>query len=310
MTWEHLERARFHLRRGDGARALEEARRVLATDPGDIGATELEAAALSALGRHGDAVAAARRLVAAAPGWEGSHIALSGVLRQADRFEEALAAADEAIAIAPDDPVAWLERAAAAHGCGRDADAVEAADRGLAIDPEVAELLLVRGHALLAMNRRRAAEATFGQLLARDPDDARAHAGLARADFMGMRFGRAAAGVRSALRIDPDDAGTRRLLLETARARTPAGRIFYPWVLWLARVPTWARWALIIGLYGLFRVLVSDSGRSVVPMPLLVTLVVAYIAFCIVTWFGPAIIDRHLRSDPERARLLDEAGDD
>ena len=63
-------------------------------------------------------------------------------------------------------------------------------------------------------------------------------------------------------------------------------------------------------LFGLFRLLISDAGRSVVPVPVLVPVVVVYITFCLITWFGPSIIDGYLRTDPERARLLDEAGDD
>ncbi|MGE0027800.1 MAG: tetratricopeptide repeat protein [Thermoleophilia bacterium] len=310
MTWEHVERGRFHLRRGDGTRALAEARQALAAEPDDIDAIELEADALSRLGRHDEAVAAARRMVAAEPDGEWSHITLSAALRAAGRFDEALLSADAALALAPDDPAAWLEKAGGSYGCDRFADVVEAADRGLAADPELDELLLLRGFGLLAMHRRREAEEAFRAVLGRNPDDARAHAGLARADFVGLRFGRAAEGVSSSLRIDPESADARRLLLETARARTPAGRIYYPWVLWISRFPTWVRWALIIGLYGLFRLLISDTGRSVVPMPVLVPLVLAYITFCLVTWFGPKLVDGYLRTDPERARLLDEAGDD
>lgn len=305
-----IERGRFHLARGDGARALDEANRGLAEDPDDLEAIELEADALSALGRHDDAVAAARRLVAEAPWWGWSHITLSAVLRAADRFEEALAAAADAVAREPDEPAAWFEKAAASFGCERNEAALEAADRGLALDPELDELALLRGHVLLATNRRGEAEAAFREVLARNPDDPRAHAGLARADFMALRFGRAADGVRTSLRIDPGDAETRRLLLETARARTPAGRVLYPWLLFLARFPVWARWALALGLYGLFRLLISDAGRSAVPTPVLVPVVVAYVTFCLITWFGPFIIDGYLRTDPERARLLDEARDD
>ncbi len=310
VTSDPADRGWFHLGRGDAGRALEEARRALAEDPDEPEAIELEARALSEMGRHTEAEAAARRGVAAWPGWAWPLVTLAGVLRQAERWDDAVAVADEALALDPGEPPAWLEKAAGELGRDRPAAALAAADAGLALDPEVDELTLLRGYALLTLRRRKEATAAFEEVLGRNPDDARAHAALARSDFMGMRFGRAGDGVRSSLRLDPEDPESRALLLETARARTPAGRVLYPWLLFLSRFPTWFGWVLVIGLFVLFRVLISEWGRSVVPTFILAPFVVLYVVFCLITWFGPRIIDGYLATDPANARLLDEARDD
>ena len=306
MSSDPLRRGHFFLERRDFGRALEEARRMSADFPGNPEVTVIEAQALSGLGRHEEAAEAAERLVAEAPSYWLAHAVHAGVLRAASRFDAALVAADAARDAAPDRPEAWTEKAASHLGCEQFAAALAAAGHALALEPESRDAQLMRGHALLALNRRHDAEAAFRSILARRPDDADAHAGLAQTDLLGFRFDRAAEGIRNSLLIDADDEHSRELYLQTVRARTPVGRIVYGWSIFLLRFPRWAQFALIAGLYVTVQVLVRGPGSEVLPTALIVVIVVAYVLFCILTWFGRPIIDLYLKMNPETRRLVEE----
>ncbi len=307
MNSAAADRAHLLLGLGHHVRSLTEARRARAEDPDDLLAIAVEALALSCLDRHEEAVQAADELAVAAPNAWWAHSLRSSVLRAASQPDAAVAAAEAALALAPDNADAWISKAAS-HLDREDLDdALEASDQALALDPESSDAELARGYALLGLKRRLEAEASFRSVLALNPEDARAHTAIARTDFLGARFGAAAEGLRNSLQIDANDRISRQLYVESLRARTVPGRILYSWALLLDRFPRWGQIALLVGLYLTVQVLVRGA---ILPVAARIAIAAVWVLFCILTWFGPRIVDLYLRMHPRTRQLLADLRDE
>ena len=127
----------LYLDKGDNDKAIAEAERAVALNPGDWSALNTYANSLRAAGRPEEAIPFYQKAIRLTPfGASVLYRDYGGALRITSRFEEAVSAYKKAIQIAPDNIVAHLSLAAAYIMMGREKDARAEAAEVLRINPK------------------------------------------------------------------------------------------------------------------------------------------------------------------------------
>jgi tetratricopeptide (TPR) repeat protein len=153
-------------------------RRAVDADPSAAAHANL-GAALIALGRSDEAIAAHEAATRAEPGLADYWYGLATALQAADRYEDALAAFDRMATLSPDQPEGAYGVATCLQAMKRYDDAMPHYDRALALDPEFMEALYGKATALQDLGRHAEAITLFEQALAIDPNYGDAHHALA-----------------------------------------------------------------------------------------------------------------------------------
>jgi Flp pilus assembly protein TadD len=169
------------LQAGATQKALEIATRVLATEPHDIDALLVVAAARRRLGDIPGSMSAIESALHLAP--ESAQVSnqLAFTRHLAGDVPGALEAANRTIRLEPDQ--VWPRASMAAilsETRGQAREAVRAAEDALRMDPENVYVLGILGQSQLLLRHRAEAEASFRRALALDPEDWLARHGLAR----------------------------------------------------------------------------------------------------------------------------------
>jgi predicted Zn-dependent protease len=212
-------------RRGEGARAEEEARRAVAEAPADPVGRAALALALLAGRRPREAVPEAEAASRLAPGRVWALRLRSAALREAGRPRESVLAAEEAVRIDPADPGAQVAHALALLAAGRAGTARRPLERTLALRPDDPVALRLLGHVALARDPVEA-ESLFRRSLRADPTSVQGRVGLARALFRQGRTGEGEEVFRAAAAADPavarDRESRRRAVLQLVPAAAAA----------------------------------------------------------------------------------------
>jgi len=148
----HALLARCKLELGDGAGAVTELEEALKLAPLSAVRCALHARALSAAGRHTEAVQAAAHASQLDPGPEAVRTELQ-ILAAAGRHEELVAKLDVALAAAPKDGELWTQLGSSYTALGRSAEAVAALREAVALDPASVEANCGLGLALLRLGK-------------------------------------------------------------------------------------------------------------------------------------------------------------
>jgi len=306
----HRERGWILARQGWPQMAEKEYRLALADDPDDFLAHAMLALLLSDWeGRGQEALEEARTAVRLAPDEPFSHRAEAYVHLAAERWEAAEQSALEAIRIDPDDPLLFSILSESFLGRGKWTEALAAADRGLAIKPDDVHCLNNRASALVHLGRRDEASAALVGALGRDPDNSYTHANQGWASLHRNDRRAALEHFREALRLDPESDWARQGLAEAMKAANPVYAGMLRYFLWMQRLSPGARWAVILGgIFG-FRMLRTMARVNPELMPWLLPLMIAYVAFLILSWTAPQLFNamlmlsrdgRHVLSDEQR----------
>jgi len=172
--------------------------------------------ALSADGRHDEAIAEYRRAIAIKPDWAPAHYNLGSALNRAGRPVDAVAEFERALVLQPDYPRARFGLGSALLSAGRPRQAIDSLRAAAASLPDSAEVHRALGIALARESRLSEAVAAFQLALRLAPDSAEAHNDLGVALASQGNLPRAAEEFATALSIKPDFAEARRNL-EAAR---------------------------------------------------------------------------------------------
>lgn len=145
-----------------------------------------------------------------APGQRGLAPALllrSAALRALGRYGEAVAAVDRMLLLASPEGVsraeAFTERGRSLAALGRQARALEDFGQALALEPGHTPALLARADLLFVLDRASEAEADYGRAIAEEPGNALAWAGRAVARDDQRRHAEAVTDFSRALALDP-----------------------------------------------------------------------------------------------------------
>ncbi len=304
-TSAHTQRGWLLAQQGRHDLAEREYRLALAEDPHNADTHALLALVLAEQEpRRAEALQEARAAISLAPDDAFPHYAEARVHLEAERWDQAQRAAEEAIRIDPDDPSYYTVLSAAHLGRRRWREALEAADMALAIDPTHTGGANLRATALVHLGRKDEAGATLHGALARNPENSHTHANQGWALLhRGDRAG-ALAHFREALRLDPQSEWAREGLAEAMKARNPlyAGMLRY--FLWMNRLPARTRWMVILGGWFGYRIARGAAAANPALAPWLTPLMVAYVAFVLLSWTAPQIFNAVLLASADGRYVL------
>lgn len=172
------------------------------------------------------------------------------------------------------------------------------AEKGLEIDPEDTELVNLRARALLKLNRTAEAEATMNYALYTDPHNSMSHANQGWVAVNQNNFQQAIASFKEALRLNPQNNHARAGLKEAIKAQNPLYRGILNYFLWMGKMQSGKQWWFIIGLYFLYRIVISLNKNYPALSFLFVPLIVLYVLFAFSTWIGQPVSNFFLRFHP------------
>jgi tetratricopeptide (TPR) repeat protein len=276
-----VERAQLLLRQSRAEEAERELRQALAAAPNDPAAHGLLALSLAMRARHEEATQAAAQAVRLAPDWPFPHYALAHVLQERGQLAQAERAIDEAIRLSPTRANMFATLASIRAQRQNWGGALEAAEHGLTLDPEEVDCANVRAMALVRLGRRDDAQATLDTALAHQPDNALTHANQGWALLHAGDHRAALVRFREALRLDPQLEWAREGLVKALKARNPLYGLLLRYFLWMSRLPSRTRWAILIG--------------AVLAARLLGPLVLLYLLFMWLTWVAEPMSNLLLR---------------
>lgn len=177
-------------------------------------------------------------------------------------------------------------------------EALYQAEKGLEIDPEDTELVNLRARALLKLNRTAEAEATMDYALYTDPHNSMSHANQGWVAVHQNNFEPAIAAFKEALRLNPQNGHARAGLKEAIKAKNPLYRWILNYFLWMSKLQSDKQWWFIIGLYFVYRIVLSLNKNFPALSFLLTPLIVLYILFAYSTWIGQPVSNFFLRFHP------------
>jgi tetratricopeptide (TPR) repeat protein len=301
----HRQRGWLLAQQGRPELAERELRLALAEDPYDADTHALLALVLAEQEtRRAEALEEAHAAVGLAPDDPFPHYAEARVHLEAERWDDAMRAAEQAIRIDSDDAGHYVVLSAAHLGRRRWRQALDAADDALALDPAHTGAANLRATALVHMGRRDEAGAALQGALARDPENSHTHANQGWALLHSGDRKAALEHFREALRLDPESEWAREGLAEALKARNPlyAGMLRY--FLWMERLPARTRWMVVLGGFFGYRLVRGAAASNPALAPWLTPLMVAYVAFILLSWTAPQIFNAVLLASADGRYVL------
>jgi hypothetical protein len=216
-----------------------------------------------------------------------------------ERFKEAEASANEAVRLDPEDADAHVLLGFALVGRGQWADALAAADKALSLEPESESARGLRALALGMSQGGSDWQQAAAETLAVAPGSSLAHAFAGQAHLVRGGEREAAERFREALRLDPESEFAQAGLAEAMKAGHPLFRPLFRFFMWQDRLSNGWKAALIIGPLIALRAL-----RPAADNPLVLALIVLWIAFVVLTWLGAPLANVALRLSPVGRAVL------
>lgn len=262
-----------------------------------------------ALDHYDEAQRHAQEAIGLAPDSSLGYETLAAVLAERNRLKEAEQAINMALQLNPQDPDIYGLQAAILARQQQWRAVLAATDEGLAIDPEHLVCLNMRAQAQVMLGERAAAAETVQDALRHNPDDPFIHANQGWASLHANNPRAAADHFREALRLDPTLEFARAGIIEALKARNFLYRWMLQYFLAMSRLPSQARWGIIIGLYLAQRFLSNFAANNKDFAPYVWPILGVLIAFVVLTWLSYPLFNlllrldrfgRHALSDEER----------
>jgi tetratricopeptide (TPR) repeat protein len=277
------------------ADAAAELRRVLAGDPHDATAHAMLALCLIEQEQLKEATREAEQAAGLAPDMPLAHYALGYALLKRNWLDEAKAAATEAVRLDAYDPDHFGLLAAIEFQRRNWPTALEQAENGLAIDPDHNWCTNLRAMALTKLGRRDEAGRALGDALSRNPESSDSHAAqgwtlLHRGDHKG-----AMNHFREALRLNPNSEWAKAGMVEALKSSLFLYRWLMMFFLWMGRLSGRAQWGVILGAWVGYQVLRNIARNNPEAGKFLWPILIAYIAFCVMTWMAAPLLNLVLR---------------
>jgi tetratricopeptide (TPR) repeat protein len=270
--------------------AEQEFRSALAANPNDAQAHAMMGFCLLRRKQYAEATAAAKQAITLKPVWGMGYYVLGSILFERERIKESIEVIEQAIAVEPFNASYLALLGSIRLSQDKFPEALAAADRGLEIDPQHSACLNVRGIALVKLGRKDEASATIDGALARDPENATTHANqgwalLHKGDY------------REALRLEPNSEWAKSGIVEALKARNPLYRLIFRYFLFMSRMTPRVRWFILLGGWIGYQVLRSAEASNPAIRPLALPLMIAYIAFVLMSWLAVPASNLMLRLD-------------
>ena len=245
-----------------------------------------------------DATHEAERAIGIDPEVPLGFYALAVAMYRRNRDEEARTAIEGAIALERTDPDyhALLAQLYLRKSLWR--MALHAADEGLVFDPRHSGCLNSRATALVNLGEREAAAATMKDALQNDPEDGWLHANRGWSLLHEGKPREAMTHFREALRLEPENQWARAGVVESLKASFFLYRWLLRYFLFMSRLSPRTQQAVVFGGFIGYQVLRALSRNFPALAPYVLPLIVAYVAFALLTWLASALLNLLLRLHP------------
>lgn len=294
----HIQRAQMLYQRSRYADAERELGMALQLDPHEPWAYALLGACRAAQNDFAKAEELGQQALALAPDSADIRHLVAQIQLTRNDLPAALKTSTETIELDPHDASHYATRASVYAQMKKWDLALADCDAALAIDPENVAALNVRSHARRAKGDMQAATAELQQALEAAPDDPYSHANLGWTYLQRGDLKKAETHFREALRLDPELEVARVGVLETLKAKVPVYRWILNYFLWMQTKAAGAQWAIIIGLYVMYRVLSGVAEKNPSIAPFLAPFLILYVLFAVATWFAKPLADAVLLLHP------------
>ncbi|WP_372721778.1 tetratricopeptide repeat protein [Novipirellula sp.] len=292
----HLQRALMLLGQSRHEMAIDELRQLLAVDPDNAMGHAVLAICFSETKQYADAQSESELAIHLAPDQPFVFYAQSIVLANRNQYAAAQAAIETAVGLDPYNPDYFAKLAEIQFNQHRWKETLEAAELGLSLDAESVGCTNLRAMALVKLGRKIEAEEAIGAALKRAPEDEYAHANMGWTLLEQNQPEKAMEHFREALRLNPEMDWARAGIIEAMKSRYFIYRIMLNWFLWMQKLQQKAQWGVIIGAYIGFRLLSGFADDHPEWSPWLQPLLIAYIAFALMTWVASPLFNLVLRT--------------
>ncbi|HEU4523863.1 MAG TPA: tetratricopeptide repeat protein [Gemmatimonadales bacterium] len=273
--------------------------------------------------------------------WQGPLFALRGLIcAESGNLDEAAAATRHAREISPDHPFVHYAAAAVALQEGSVRDAIHAAQAAQHLSPGYAEAALLEARARVQLGQWDRVRAIASTVAEREPDNEEAallnaiaaDAGSDRTldsptwQRLGERFplnpiARTGAGwthlltgqipaaraeFEQALAMDPSLSWAKEGLATALKARNPVYALLLRFFLWFGRLQPRTRTLILIGGFLGYNTLRRTAALQPELRPLIVPVLVLYLAFVVLSWLADPLMNLLLMARPEGRRLLEQ----
>ena len=292
----HLQRALMLLDQSRHEMAIDELRQLLAVEPNNATGHAILAICFSETKQYADAQAESELAIHLSPDQAFVFYAQSIVLANRNQYAAAQAAIETAVGMDPYNPDYFAKLAEVQFNQHRWQEALAAAEMGLSLDAESVTCTNLRAMALVKLGRKIEAQEAIGAALKRAPEDEYAHANMGWTLLEQNQPEKAMEHFREALRLNPEMEWARAGIIEAMKSRYFIYRIMLNWFLWMQKLQQKAQWGVIIGAYIGFRLLSGFADDHPQWSPWLQPLLIAYIAFALMTWVASPLFNLVLRT--------------
>ncbi len=272
-------------------------RRYLASHSDDAHAHSMLALCLVEQMKYAAADVEATTAIGLAPDSAMAHHVRGVVMHERNDYDGAEVSACRAVNIDPSFAPAWSLMAASYLSRRRWNEALEAADRALEIDPTNGWAINLRAAALTQLGRRQDAARVIDGALQDDPENSFTHANQGWAHLHQGKPREAAEHFREALRLEPDNEWARAGIIEAMKARNIVYRWMLAYFLWMGRLSGKTQTYIIVGGFIGYQAAKGVAQRAPTLAPFLIPLIVAYVAFAVMTWMAAPLFNLMLFTD-------------
>lgn len=287
----HLQRARILIEQSRLELAEKEIRGALAQEPSNAEAHALLGFCLVQSRKYDEASREAQLAVHLAPDQSYMHYVHSLVLEGLNQHRESKAAVETAIGLNPYDPNCFAQLGEIEFILGNWKAAEAAANEGLELDPERVRCTNLRARALVKQGRNREAQASIQSTLERSPDNAYSHANMGWSYLEKNESEKALEHFKEAMRLEPGMEWARQGIVEAMKSRYFIYRWIFNWFLWTSKLRGRASFAIIMGGYFGYIVLMRVAANNPALAPFIYPLLVVYATFAVLTWLSSPLFN-------------------
>ena len=306
MTNIHLERGKLLLTQKRLADAEKEFKQALTLNPNDAYAMAWLAECYLSGKRFKEALELSERAMGLDPNDPFLLYVISRAYFYNQQTKKAREMIQQGLQLNPNDPDFFLLLAHIAFYEEKWQESLDAAEKGLEQDAENVSLVNIRAQALVKLNRKAEAASTIDYALNRAPDDSYSHANRGWVAIEQNRFKDAQLSFKEALRLNPTNEFARSGLKEAIKGENIFYRGILKYFLWMAKLNEQNRWAVVIGAYIIYRVVLGVARNNPAIAPLLYPIISFYVIFALSSWIAVPIANLFLRLHPIGKHALTE----
>jgi tetratricopeptide (TPR) repeat protein len=278
--------------------AEHEFQKVLLEEPNHAFALALMSLVYLETGRRAEALPLSQMALGQAPWSPFIFYVLARVQFYNQQINEALDTVQQGRNIDPEDPDFFMLEAQIYFHQSKWEEALAAAVAGMELDPENVHLVNLRAQALVKLNRKSEAAETLDYALRKAPENSYAHANKGWVSIEKDNYDEAVNSFKEALRLDASNEYAKHGLKEAIKGKNILYRGVLKYFLWMGKLAEKGQWAVVIGAYIAYRLVLKLAEAYPSIAPLLYPVIIFYVIFAFSTWIARPISNLFLRFHP------------